>query len=75
MTGNNGFKMSMSEFKGFTTQSLSDIKEDLKEIKESNTTQHRDFYKRIGKLERTPSFSRNPIVYFLTIVSRIMGSK
>ncbi len=73
MTGNNGFKMSMSEFKGVTTQSLKDIKEDLKDIKISNTEQHRDFYRRIGKLERTPSLSIRPVAWLMSLIG--IGSK
>lgn len=67
MTEVNGFKLSMAEFKGTVVQSLEDIKEDMREIKLSNSSQHRDFYKRIGKLERTPSLSVNPISWLMSL--------
>ena len=65
---NNGFRLSTAEFKGRVIESLDNIKEDIKEIKINNSSQHNDFYKRIGKLERTPSMSVNPIAWIMSIL-------
>ncbi|KKN29217.1 hypothetical protein LCGC14_0846700 [marine sediment metagenome] len=68
MRNNNGFRLSTAEFKGRVLESLDNIKSDIKEIKVSNSNQHRDFYKRIGSLERQPSFSISPVAWFLSLI-------
>ena len=56
MTGSNGFKLSMSEFKGKVCESLDNIDHQF----ELNRQQHELFFNRIRGLEMKPSFSMNP---------------
>lgn len=58
-------------------EAMDTVKNDLKEIKESNSAQHKLFFERINKnresiikLRRQPSFSQNP---FKTLVSGILS--
>ncbi len=61
---NNGFKLSMAEFKGRVIQSL----ENLEKQDELNREQHDLFFKRIRKLELRPSFSINPVAWALSLI-------
>ncbi|KKM14719.1 hypothetical protein LCGC14_1703320 [marine sediment metagenome] len=65
---NNGFKVTMAEFKGKVLESLSNVEEDIKEIKLKNSEQHRDFYIRLRKLETRPAFSVSPMGWILSLL-------
>lgn len=61
---NNGFKLTMAEFKGKVLQSLDDIKGEFK----LNREHHELFFGRIRKLELRPSFSVNPIGWLASML-------
>ena len=74
MSENNGFKLTMAEFKGKVLQSLNDITEDIKDIKKdnkehkvSNTRQHEHIFKKIRQIESRPSFSINPVKWAIAL--------
>lgn len=64
MSKNEGFKLSMSEFKGKVIESLTNINKQF----DMNREQHEIFFKRIRSLEMKPSFSVNPISWFLSLI-------
>ena len=57
MVNGNGFKLSMSEFKGRVIESLDNLEKQFKE----NSEQHKMFFNRIRKIELKPSLSINPL--------------
>lgn len=62
MRNNNGFKLSMSEFKGRVIESLDNMDKQF----ELNREQHKLFFDRIRGLENAPSFSLHPIIWLLS---------
>ena len=52
MAKQNGINLSNAEFKGTVIESLSNIKENINEIKLNNKEQHKEFYVRLRRLEK-----------------------
>ena len=61
MPSNNGFKLSMAEFKGRVIESLDNIAKQF----DMNREQHELFFRRIRQIEMKPSFSVKPFAWLM----------